>query len=262
MNVLNIEKPLVSIVMPAYNCGKFIEQSIFSVLNQSYTKWELIIIDDCSKDNTVSLIECMAKNDDRILIYKNAKNSGVSATRNRGISVAKGEWIAFLDSDDIWNELKLEKQLAYAADYNAEFLFTGSAFINEEGTPYSGIFQIPEKVNYKLLRKHNVVSCSSVIIKKSLTENMKMERDDLHEDYAFWLKILKTGVNAYGLNDPLITYRISRNSKSGNKFKTLSMTYKVFRFVGMNPVSSVFFTLTHVIGSLKKYKKIKIKKSE
>lgn len=256
MSTFDKEEPLISIIMPAYNCEKFIMEAITSVIEQTYKSWELIVIDDGSKDNTVSIIKELSNKDDRIRFYINEENKGVSATRNRGISLANGDWIAFLDSDDMWKKDKLHKQVASLKDKKAEFIFTGSSFINELGSFYQGILEVPDKVAYKNLRTHNVISCSSVLIKKSFFEDIKMENDDMHEDYAVWLRVLKTGTCAYGINEPLLIYRISRSSKSGNKFKTIKMTYKVFRFIGINPIGSVYFMFRHILGSIKKYKKI------
>ncbi|SDL28405.1 Glycosyltransferase involved in cell wall bisynthesis [Clostridium cochlearium] len=255
----NISGDLVSIIMPAYNCERYIEDAINSVIAQTYNSWELIVIDDGSKDNTVRIIEELSNKDYRIRFYKNEKNLGVSETRNRGISLAKGEWIAFLDSDDMWEDSKLEKQIKLSNKVGAEFVFTGSSFINECGDNYKGILKVPEKVNYKKLRTHNIISCSSVLIKKKFFKDIRMEKDDMHEDYAVWLRVLKTGIYAYGINEPLLIYRISPNSKSGKKIKTIKMTYKVFRFIGMNSVGSAYFMFRHVIGSIMKYKDIKYK---
>jgi len=247
---------LVSIVMPAYNCGKYVVEAINSVLAQTYRNWELLVLDDGSKDNTLRIIEEFSQKDSRIKAVPNGKNMGVSATRNRGIELASGEWIAFLDSDDMWKPEKLEKQFEIVEKEAAEFLFTGSSYINEEGEPYKGIFEVPEKITYKKLRNQNVISCSSVLVRKKYFEHIKMEKDEIHEDYAVWLRILKLGVIAFGVNEPLLIYRISRNSKSGNKMKTVKMTYKVFRFVGINPIGSAYFMMRHVIASVGKYKRI------
>lgn len=247
---------LVSIVMPAYNCEKYVVEAINSILTQTYRNWELLVLDDGSKDNTLQIIEEFSQKDSRIKALPNGKNMGVSATRNRGIELASGEWIAFLDSDDMWNSEKLEKQFEIVEKEAAEFLFTGSSYINEEGEPYKGIFEVPEKITYKKLRNQNVISCSSVLVKKKYFENIKMEKDEMHEDYAVWLRILKLGVTAFGVNEPLLIYRNSRNSKSGNKMKTVKMTYKVFRFVGINPIGSAYFMMRHVIASVGKYKRI------
>lgn len=250
------EQDLISIVMPAYNCEKYVEDTIKSVINQTYKNWELIVLDDGSKDNTANIINGLAAQDKRIKFYQNEKNQGVSATRNRGIALSRGEWIAFLDSDDMWQDEKLKKQMILKYKVNAEFVFTGSSYINEIGESYKGIFEVPTQVDYKKLRTHNVISCSSVLVKKKFFDNIKMEKDDMHEDYAVWLRILKQGIIAYGVNEPLLIYRISRSSKSGNKLKTIEMTYKVFRFIGINPIGAAYFMVRHIIGSLKKYRNI------
>lgn len=249
-------KTLVSIIMPAYNCDNYVVEAINSVLAQTYQNWELLVLDDGSKDNTLQTIKEFAQKDSRIKALPNGKNMGVSTTRNRGIDLATGEWIAFLDSDDIWQPSKLEKQLKLAGEKSAEFLFTGSSYINEEGEPFKGVFNIPEKVTYERLRNHNVISCSSVLVKKKYFKNIKMEKDDMHEDYAVWLRILKLGIIAYGIDEPLLIYRISKNSKSGNKLKSVKMTYKVFRFIGINPVGSAYFMIRHILASVGKYRKI------
>ncbi|MHA6261271.1 glycosyltransferase family 2 protein [Sporosarcina sp. CAU 1771] len=251
-----IEKPFISIIMPAYNCENFVEESILSVINQTYIFWELIVIDDGSIDNTNQIIQNLASSNERIRIFKNESNRGVSETRNKGISLAKGEWIAFLDSDDMWKEKKLEKQIYHALKKDVSFVFTGSSYVDVIGKPYKGVFEVPEVVTYKKLRKHNVISCSSVLAKKTLFNSIKMERDDLHEDYAVWLRILKLGDNALGINEPLLIYRISKKSKSGNKIKTIKMTYKVYRFIGINPIASIYFMTNHIIKSVFKYKRI------
>lgn len=247
---------LISIIMPAYNSEKHIKKSIESVLNQSYKYWELIIIDDGSNDKTKSIIELEKKKDSRIRLYFNSSNIGVSETRNRGVNLASGKWIAFLDSDDMWQSEKLEQQLKIASDKGARFIFTGASYIDVNSKAFNGIFNVPKVVCYNHLKKHNVISCSSVLIEKQLMNQVKMEGDEMHEDYAAWLKILKTGVCAYGLNQPLLIYRISSESKSGNKIKSIKMTYNVFRFLKNSPVKSIYYTASHTLAAYKKYKRI------
>lgn len=253
---MRVDEPLISVIMPAYNCSTIVGESIDSVLQQTFINWELIVVDDGSKDNTHEIISEYGKRDPRIKAYTNNSNQGVSATRNRAISLAEGKWLAFLDSDDLWVNSKLEKQMHLVNEMHAEFVFTGASYINEAGEPYEGKFAVPETVTYEKLRRHNVISCSSVLIKKQFLENFKMERDELHEDFAVWLRILRTGVVAYGINEPLLIYRVSRHSKSGNKLKSIVMTYKVFRFIGLDPLRSSYFTVRHTLSSLEKYRNI------
>ena len=140
---------MVSIIMPAYNAEKTIRQSIESVLAQTYRDWELIVIDDGSRDDTAQILSDFSLQDARICFSKNEKNSGASYTRNRAISLAKGEWIAFLDSDDLWKPEKLEKQLALTEKYpDMAVCYTASAFINEDGNPY----QLPQDLFRRVFR--------------------------------------------------------------------------------------------------------------
>ncbi|MGM8213831.1 glycosyltransferase family 2 protein [Virgibacillus sp. W0430] len=254
---INELEDLVSVIMPAYNSERFIKNAIISVLDQTYSNIELIVIDDGSKDNTAEIIQQMSKQDPRIQFIKNEVNLGVSESRNKGIHVASGDWIAFLDSDDIWEKSKIERQMKYADEASAEFLFTGSSYISESDIPYRGIFEIPNQVSYKELLSQNVITCSSVLLKKHFFDQIKMEKDEMHEDYAVWLRVLKTGVVAHGINEPLLIYRISRNSKSGNKLKTIKMTYKVYRFLGIDPFRATYYMTSHVLKSIWKYQNIK-----
>jgi teichuronic acid biosynthesis glycosyltransferase TuaG len=248
----------ISVVIPAYNSERTIDKTISSVLNQSYDKFEIIIIDDGSQDNTVEVVNTIANKDKRIRLFRNEKNLGVSATRNRGISLAKGDWIAFLDSDDMWSTDKLEKQIKFINNNeHVNLLFTGSSFIDENNNPYSYVLKIPEEVKYKDLLKQNIISCSSVLVKKQCISGLKMERDDIHEDFAMWLQILKKEQYAYGINEPLLIYRLSKNSRSGNKVKAARMTFMVYRYVGLSLFKSAYYMIFYISRSLMKYKRIK-----
>lgn len=252
-----MKEELISVVIPAFNAEKYIKDTLESVINQTYKNIEVIVVNDCSKDDTEKILEEYSSKDVRIRKYLNEKNSGVSFTRNFGISVAKGDWIAFVDSDDIWEKDKLEKQIKYAIKNDAGLVFTGSKFIDEEGKKYNHILEVPEKVTYKELLKQNIISCSSVLVKKKYFETIKMPSDKMHEDFATWLEILKIEENAYGINEPLLIYRISRNSKSGNKKKAAKMTYEVYKYVGLNLMQRIYYMGIYIYRSLKKYSKIK-----
>ena len=253
-----MEKGLVSIVMPAFNAAAFISESIDSVLRQTYRDWELIIVNDCSSDSTSDIVRGYREQDPRIIILTNDRNQGVSMTRNRGVREAKGDWIAFLDSDDLWTPDKLERQmrLLHNGEENGEMpdlVFTGSAFIDSSGRPASYCLEVPKRISYHELLKQNLISCSSVLVRKELVLKYPMEHDDMHEDYAVWLQILKNGGHAYGINHPLLIYRLSQSSKSGNKKKAAAMTYKVYRFMGLNPVQSFYYFCWYAYRNMKKY---------
>ena len=253
-----MEKELVSIVMPAFNAAVSISESIDSVLKQTYGVWELLVINDCSCDSTEDVVRSYREKDSRIVILTNDENQGVSNTRNRGVREAKGDWIAFLDSDDLWTPDKLEQQMRLVhskktSGKTPDLVFTGSAFIDNSGKPAAYQLEVPERISYHELLKQNLISCSSVLVRKELALKYPMKHDDMHEDYAVWLQILKNGGHAYGINQPLLIYRLSKSSKSGNKKKAAVMTYKVYRFMGLNSVQSFYYFCWYAYRNLKKY---------
>lgn len=247
---------LISVIMPAYNSEKYIAGSIKSVLAQTYQNWELIVADDCSTDNTAEIVKKFS--DNRIKYIKNNENSGVAATRNNAIKAATGKWIAFLDSDDLWESTKLEKQLGFIEkNSSAKFVFTASAFINENSERLEYILPAPEKVTAKELLKQNVLSCSSILIdKKYMTENPFPNGELIHEDYVSWLKILDEINAAYGINEPLLIYRISSDSKSGNKFKAAKMQWNAYKEYGLNFIKRIYYMCWYAVNGLRKYSKI------
>ncbi len=260
------DEALISVIMPVYNSEKYVVDAIKSVLNQTYHNIELIVIDDFSTDGTASIVKELSQMDSRIKFHINNKNLGVSAARNKGVSLSRGDWIAYLDSDDMWTDNKLEKQYNLINVKNVDFVFTGSSFVNEKGKSLEWTLGVPEKITFKELLKQNVISCSSVLIKKHYVEKYKMDRDDIHEDFGTWLRILKSGtydennscgMYAYGINEPLLIYRISSNSKSGNKIKSMMMNYKTYRYVGLNPLTSLYYMCWYVVRGLRKYGKLK-----
>lgn len=246
---------LISIIMAAYNAEKTIEKAINSVLAQSYQNWELIVINDCSKDKTVSIVESIA--DPRVRLIHNPVNSGVSVTRHRGVEEAKGEWLAILDSDDAWEPEKLEKQVQRQIEKNADLLFTASSFMNADGEPIDWVLHAPEQIDYRTLLKQNLVSNSSVLVRKALYQAHELQGDGMHEDFACWLRILKTGVKAYGVDEPLLIYRISATSKSGNKLKAAKMNWNTYRAVGLNVFEAGYYMVWYTVNGLKKYKNLK-----
>lgn len=249
---------LVSVIMPAYNASKTIEQAIHSVLEQTVSEFELIVIDDCSTDDTAEKIKALSQNDERIIVLTNDKNSGVAYSRNYGVSVAKGEWIAFLDSDDMWRKDKLEKQLELVnTNQQAVITYTASSFVDWEGKPYNYIMPVDAIVDYKTLLRKNLLSCSSVMVKRDIMKNYKMPSDNMSEDYAVWLMILKDVGIAYGVNEPLLIYRLSKNSKSSSRIKAFRMHFNAYRYVGYNSLYSLFLTGLYTFYSIAKRKNIK-----
>ena len=248
---------LVSVIMAAYNAEKTIEQSINSVLNQTYPAVELLVVDDYSQDRTVKLVENIMARDNRVRLIYNKENSGVSYTRKHGLEEAKGAWIAILDSDDIWAPEKLEKQIILQKKMNADLLFTGSAFMDSDGQPIDWYLHAPSEVTYRHLLKQNVLSNSSSLVRKELYEKYYAVGDGMHEDFAVWLGILKEGKKSYGVDEPLLTYRIAKSSKSGNKIKAAKMNWNTYRYIGLNPLSAFYYECWYVVKGLMKYKNLK-----
>lgn len=248
---------LISIIMAAYNAERTIEQAVTSVLNQTYTNFELLIIDDCSKDNTLSLAENFKQNDNRIKVIKNEKNSGVSYTRRHGLEEANGEWIAVLDSDDAWTADKLEKQIQLQKETGGDLLYTGSAFMDNDGKPIDWYLHAPQKIEYRQLLKQNLISNSSSLVRKELYEKYYVSDDCMHEDFAIWLGILKSGKCAYGVDEPLLTYRLSKLSKSGNKIKAAKMNWNTYRYMGLNVFAAFYYECWYIVKGLLKYRNLK-----
>lgn len=250
---------MVAIIMPAYNCEKYMRSAVESVKAQTYTDWTLFIIDDCSTDRTRILAEELAETDERIVVKHNKKNTGVAKTRNRGVREADSEWIAFLDSDDLWRPDKLEKQIKLSEKIStANLIFTGSGFIKENGEKINYILHVPEKINRKELLKQNLISCSSVLINRDLMLKHPMpEKEMIHEDFASWLRILDEEEYAYGIDEPLLIYRRSESSKSGNKAKAAKMNWNTYRNVEISPVKAAYYMCWYVIKGLMKYRHLK-----
>ncbi|MBU5480137.1 sugar transferase [Blautia sp. MSJ-19] len=247
--------PKISIITPAYNCEKYLEEAVNSVLAQTWEDWELLIIDDCSKDKTYFCMQRLAKKDKRIRIFQNPQNSGAAATRNYGIRQAEGEWVAFLDSDDLWREDKLEKQMKVLQKQpDAAFLFAGSAFIEDDGMTIAHVLHVPEKIGRRKLLGQNVISCSSVLIRRELMLKFPMpEEDGIHEDFATWLAILEKVPCAYGVDEPLLIYRRALASKSGQKGKSAHMNWQTYIKVGVPTSQRIFYMASYTFHGLSKY---------
>lgn len=243
----------VSIITPVYNSEKFIRETIVSVLNQTYDNWEMILIDDCSTDNSESIIKEYTNKDNRFRYIKLKENSGVANARNIGIGEAKGRFIAFLDSDDVWYKNKLETQVNYMINNNISFCFSAyevidenSKIINQKITPSKQI------ISYEDILKQNVIGCLTVIIDKNSITDLEMPKIR-HEDFATWIKILKSGQKAYCIDEVLASYRKTQKSLSGNKIKSALWTWNIYRkYEKISLPKSLFYFSNYAIKSLLK----------
>ena len=235
--------------MPAYNSGRFIEQSIRSVLSQTYTDWELLIVDDCSTDNTTSIVASFK--DKRIHYQRNTNNMGAALTRNEALKIAKGKYIAFLDSDDIWDAEKLERQIAYMQQKGYAFTFTNYRIINEDGSSQGKELQMPPSMTYHQYLRNTAIGCLTVIIDKEQTGDFRMPNIKSSHDFALWLQIMKRGFNAYSMPQCLASSRIVTTSNTAKKWKAAQDVWRVYREIeNINLIYATFCFLGYAINAI------------
>jgi len=219
---------LVSIITPMFNSEKTIKKMLESVLSQTYSNWELLIADDLSTDSSVELVEHYSKMDSRIKLIRTSSNTGPAKCRNRAITEAQGQYMAFLDSDDAWHFEKLSKQIEYMNSSNAVLVYSSYAYMDDKGNLTGKQITVPAKVDYDGLLKSNVIPCLTAVYNIQKLGKFYMKEIG-HEDYLYWLNILKMGVTAHGLKDVLAFYRIHANTVSSNKLKVSQYQWKIYR---------------------------------
>mgnify|MGYP000375070833 CR=1 FL=1 len=202
---------LVSIIMPSYNTAQYIEKTIESVMEQTYTNWELIIVDDCSSDNTEKIVKGIK--DERIKFFRNERNSGAAISRNWALQLAKGRWIAFLDSDDIWFPEKLEKQISFMEDNNIGFSYTNYEIIDESGKEQGIKVTGPKRITKQGMFNYCWLGCLTVMYDSKIIGLIQIEDIKKNNDYAMWLKVCKKA-NCYLLDEVLVHTHI-KNSLYG-----------------------------------------------
>ena len=249
--------PLVSVVMPAYNAAEYIEAAVTSVQRQSFTNWELIVVDDCSSDETCPFVERLARQDPRIRLYHNAQNQGTAYSRNHGLEQCRGDYVALLDSDDIWHPEKLEKQLALIQKEGADLVYTSYAIVDEHGQKRCNDFLVPSQTDFSALLKENVIGCSTVLMTHKVTEQFLFDNTYYHEDYVLWLQMLRSGKRAVGVTDVLVDYRYHSGSRASNKLSSAKRRWTIYRsYLGLSRMKSIRYLMHYGISGLRKYKNI------
>ncbi|WP_199426062.1 glycosyltransferase family 2 protein [Thermaerobacillus caldiproteolyticus] len=245
-----MDRDLISIITPAYNCSLYILDTIKSVQSQTYQNWEMIIVDDCSKDSTVEIIKNEAEKDKRIKLIELSKNSGAAIARNTAIQNAKRKYIAFLDSDDLWYP---EKQVAFMQENDIAFSFTSYRIINEDGTETDKIINVPKEIDYKGLLKNTIIGCLTVMLDVSKLCLVQMPNIRTRQDTALWLSILKKGYKAYGIQEPLSKYRKVKGSISSNKLKMAKQNWRMYRDLEkLNVIYASWCFVNYAWNALKK----------
>lgn len=260
--------PLISIIMPAFNAERFLEDSIQTVLNQTFTDWELLIVNDGSTDRTVNIVEAHTKKDERVKLI-NQENKGVGAARNKAIRASQGEWIAFLDSDDLWNPEKLQKQMdTVNTIFGIDLVFSDGwifyennlnelqqyfYYLSNSKDAIIPVANFSGDVMYKMQYRYNYVPILSVLVKKSVLAKVGFQEERKYyqgcEDLDYWIRIAKAGAEFYGMNEKLFYYRKHNNSISGNNIRmqlaqalVLSKNFDKSVF-SQNEAEQIFFPL-------------------
>jgi glycosyltransferase involved in cell wall biosynthesis len=248
---------LVSVIMPTFNSISTVRDSINSVRKQSYASWELLITDDCSTDGTYDVLLEIASKEPRIKVFRNETNLGAGVSRNKSISEASGRFIAFLDSDDLWHEDKLSKQIAFMIEGEYALTYTYYRKIDAEGN-IKGRVHPPEKVNYQSLLKSNVIGCLTAIYDSALLNKQFMPSIRKRQDMALWLNILKHIDFAWCLTEELAYYREGHLSLSSNKIKILRSQWGFYKnYLGFSNIKSLYYFLWYALNAVKKHGLVK-----
>jgi teichuronic acid biosynthesis glycosyltransferase TuaG len=245
--------PKVSIITPCHNSGKFISDTINSVLLQTFSDWEMLITDDCSTDNSVEIIERFVEKDNRIKLIKSDKNLGGAGARNLAIRQAQGKFIAFLDSDDIWEKEKLERQIIFMEKNNYAFSFSQYYIMDEQGNKTEKIIQVPKSIDYKHYLSNTIIGCLTVVIDREKTGNFEMPLIKSSHDMALWLLIMRRGFQAFGMQEILAGYRIVSNSNTAKKWKAAKDVWKVYRkYEKLSLLYSAYCFIGYVFHAIRK----------
>ena len=222
---------LVSIITPSFNSSKYIKETVDSVLRQTYENWELIIVDDGSKDSSANIIKDLTNTDTRIKGFYFDKNIGAAEARNVAIQQAKGKYIAFLDSNDLWELEKLEKQISFMQTEDIAFSFSTYQPMSEDGSKLYSIIHAPKIVTYSAYLKNTIIGCLTVVIDREKAGDFEMPNIRSSHDMALWLLIMKRGFDAYGLDENLARYRIVSASNTSSKWRAAKDVWKIYREV-------------------------------
>jgi len=245
--------PLISVITPVFNREKYIVDTVESVLRQSYRDFEYILIDDCSTDNSLSILKEYEKRDKRVKVISLKKNSGPAGARNVALKKAEGRFIAFLDSDDVWLEDKLEMQLAFMKQKDAVISFTSFMLINEDGDFKGKIVKARPVVDLDTFLKCTCIGFSTSMVDVEKTGELHLNADTTREDSELWIRLLKRGFVAYGIEKPYVKYRVHKGNISANKLKAAYGTWDMYyRVSGLGFFKSMYYFAHYAINGILK----------
>ena len=243
----------VSVITPAYNAAAVLADTVECVLQQTYQNWEMIIVDDCSPDDTYKVACGLAEQDERIRVIRHEQNQGVAAARNTALRAATGEYIAFLDSDDLWLPNKLELQLAFMKEKDCVLSYTAYQSFDAETGEKGKVITAPEKMQYKDIFKNTAIACLTVMVDKQKSGPFEMPPLSHAEDQCTWQAILGRENTAYGMNESLSLYRVSGNSLSGNKMKAIKKQWHMYRkYHKLSLIKSAWYFSCYALNAVMK----------
>ena len=236
--------PLVSIITPSWNVARLIGATIKSVQAQTLTDWELLVADDCSTDETAAVVEGYASNDPRIHLIRQPRNGGPALARQAAIGRARGRFVAFLDSDDLWLPAKLERQVAFAGEHRSPLSFTAFRRINESGSITGRLVQVPSSLSYGQLLKNTSIATLTALVDRDITGPIAMKNEP-YDDFCLWLSILKPGRVAHGLDEDLARYRVRGASVSSRPLRSAGWVWHIYRNVEHLPLLPSVWCFAH-----------------
>lgn len=248
------ESELVSIITPIYKGERWLKETIESVINQTYTNWELFLVDDCSPDNSEKIAKEYADKDKRIKYFRLKENKGTAISRNYALEKSKGRFIAYLDADDLWKKEKLEKQVNYMKKNKYAFTCTDYEKIDEQGRMLKKI-KIPKKVDYEMYLRNTIIQTVGVMVDTKLTGKklLKMPNIRRRQDAVTWCQLLKNGYECYEVPEYLSYYRVTKNSLSSNKLKAIRMNWYWYRKIEKLPLGKTCYCfIGYIFNAIKK----------
>ena len=210
---------LVSVIMPIYNAERYLAETLNSIFVQDYEDIEIVLVDDCSKDESAKIILEMKNEHPEIIYFIQEKNMGAGVARNKALELAKGQYVAFLDSDDMWLPNKLSKQINLMKLLHSPFSYTAIEMMDANGTTIKEKRSLKERCDYKYLLHNTIIATSSVVVDRKVLGDFRMPLRRGGQDYATWLMLLRNGTVACGIDEALVRYRVASGSLSSNKFK-------------------------------------------
>lgn len=249
----HIDCEVCSVILPVYNSEKYLESTIQSILNQTYRNIEIIILDDASNDNSLNIIKRYEALDERVKVICLTSNQGCAVARNIGLKEATGDYIAFIDSDDLWMPDKLEKQIAVLKTTDAGLSYTGYNMIDSKDSIIKRRC-VKKVVSIKEMLKENNIIFSSVVCKRKVIMDLQFKKEWYHEDYVFLLTLQKNNIKFLGINDVLVNYRVHRKGRSFNKINSARYRWKIYRlFLNLSLMDSLKYFVIYIFRGVKKY---------